>query len=318
MNILPDHIQTNLEALLQGISTKELHHHSQKLSDLYRQGLPTTPLLKGREAHLAYLITRLPATYAAVFEVLQRLLKVAPQFRPKTILDVGAGPGTGIMAASEIYGPLAATLIERDEQFIQLGKKLLQDTSNWINQSFTDLPLDKKYDVVMMSYSLGEASQEVVSTVVDRLFQITQGAFIVVEPGTPRGYETIMKVRSRLIKTGAHLLAPCPHVKPCPIPPGDWCHFSTRLPRTRLHRFVKGVSLGYEDEKFSYIIASPTMQNTAIADRVIRAPEKRSNHISMTLCTHEGDFEKKTIFRSEKELFVQAKRADWGDQFSSK
>ena len=318
MNALPDQIQTRLEELLQGVSMKELQLLSQKLSDIYRQGLPTTAALKGPKAHLAYLVTRLPATYAAIFEVLHKLHKVAPELRPRTVLDVGAGPGTATMAAHEFFGPIPATLVEKDPQFIQLGKELLAGDTRWIEQSFTDVSIDTQHDLVIMSYSLGEASHDAVNKVIDRLLQVTCGACVIIEPGTPRGYETIMKVRNRFIEKGAHLLAPCPHAKACPINPGDWCHFSTRLARSRLHRFVKGVSLGFEDEKFSYIIASPTERTLIDGDRIIRAPEKRGNHILLTLCTNEGTFEKRTISKSDKELFSAAKRADWGDRFFSK
>ena len=37
-------------------------------------------------------------------------------------------------------------------------------------------------------------------------------------------------------EAGANILAPCPHARPCPLAAPDWCHFSARVARSRLHR----------------------------------------------------------------------------------
>ena len=58
---------------------------------------------------------------------------------------------------------------------------------------------------------------------------------VIVEPGTPRGFENILKAREQLIQWGGKMIAPCPHVKQCPMK-DKWCHFSVRLERTREHR----------------------------------------------------------------------------------
>ena len=43
----------------------------------------------------------------------------------------------------------------------------------------------------------------------------------------------------------------------------NWCHFAVRLARTSLHRDVKGARLGYEDEKYSFLVVSPDPSATA-------------------------------------------------------
>ena len=79
---------------------------------------------------------------------------------------------------------------------------------------------------------------------------------MIVEPGTPAGYERILAARARLIELGRVIVAPCPHQAACPMPPGkDWCHFGARVNRSALHRRVKDADLSYEDEKFSYVVA---------------------------------------------------------------
>src|SRR5262249_16909277 len=116
-----------------------------------------------------------------------------------------------------------------------------------------------------------------------------------------------------LIASAAEILAPCPHKHACPMATGgDWCHFSQRLERTAQHRQLKGGALGYEDEKFSYVIAS--RQDVPLeSGPIVRHPGRHSGHIQLTLCTSAGRLETKTITRSSKQAFRLARKAEWGD-----
>ncbi|KAK4400265.1 Rsm22-cox11 tandem protein 1, mitochondrial [Sesamum angolense] len=104
---------------------------------------------------------------------------------------------------------------------------------------------------------------------------------VLVEPGTPQGSNIISQMRSHILwmekrrsrklqnaankaskdlmtlKTGAFIVAPCPHDGPCPLQNTDkYCHFVQRLERTssqRLYKRSKGPLRGFEDEKFCYV-----------------------------------------------------------------
>ncbi len=84
----------------------------------------------------------------------------------------------------------------------------------------------------------------------------TNDTLLIVEPGTPSGYQRILDARAQLIKNGAHVIAPCPHDDACPLVKPDWCHFSQRLQRSRVHKQLKSAELPYEDEKFIYVALS--------------------------------------------------------------
>ncbi|TIU19787.1 MAG: methyltransferase type 11, partial [Mesorhizobium sp.] len=88
------------------------------------------------------------------------------------------------------------------------------------------------------------------------LWRLTSDTLLIVEPGTPAGWQRVLAVRSQLIEAGAHVSAPCPHEAPCPLVPPDWCHFSRRVARSRLHRLAKEADVPWEDEKFIYLAAS--------------------------------------------------------------
>jgi ribosomal protein RSM22 (predicted rRNA methylase) len=96
---------------------------------------------------------------------------------------------------------------------------------------------------------------------------------------------------------------------------GDWCHFSQRVERTSQHRQLKGGALGYEDEKFSYLIAAKDYLPSAAA-RIVRHPGKHSGHVQLPLCTAEGKIENRTITRSSKEAYKRARKAEWGESWA--
>ena len=54
---------------------------------------------------LGYLLFRGPAMYAALHRVFFELSRQLPHFVPKTMLDFGAGTGTAILVAKEVYDP---------------------------------------------------------------------------------------------------------------------------------------------------------------------------------------------------------------------
>ncbi|HEY5162745.1 MAG TPA: small ribosomal subunit Rsm22 family protein, partial [Terriglobales bacterium] len=79
------------------------------------------------------------------------------------------------------------------------------------------------------------------------------------------------------------------------------------------HRRLKGGDLGYEDEKFSYLIASKIAGNQASA-RIVRHPLKHSGHVKLALCTPD-DLQRPTITKSQQELYRAARKAEWGDEW---
>jgi ribosomal protein RSM22 (predicted rRNA methylase) len=171
-----------------------------------------------------------------------------------------------------------------------------------------DLP-SMMSDLVVASYSLGEMAE--CETVVEKLWGMTQKVLIVVEPGTPKGFERLKSIRKQLLNGGAHLIAPCPHSNMCPLSEGDWCHFYARLNRSSLHRRAKEAHLSYEDEKFSYLIFAKEPVDLCAA-RVLRHPHKGKGHVRLTLCTSQG-IKEKVVTKKDKEEYRLAKKSDWGD-----
>ena len=165
----------------------------------------------------------------------------------------------------------------------------------------------------MISYVLGELAPAAAEAVIRKAWACARQFLVIMEPGTPRGFAAINAARSALIASAAEVLAPCPHKHTCPMAvAGDWCHFAQRVERTAQHRQLKGGALGYEDEKFSYVVAC-RQSAPAEGARIVRHPRKHSRHIQLALCTPAGRIETKTVTRSSKQAFRLARKAEWGD-----
>ena len=70
----------------------------------------------------------------------------------------------------------------------------------------------------------------------------------------------------------------------------DWCHFAVRLDRSRAHRQSKHAALGWEDEKFAYVVAvrDAALLRARAEARVIRRPRKETGHVRLALCAAGG------------------------------
>src|ERR1700694_2214623 len=99
---LPADLKAALNARLQGLSRVEAAGRAALISKTYRDGGGSRAIVSEADA-LAYALARMPATYAAVTASLNALRQITPDFAPKSLLDVGAGPGTATWAAAEAF-----------------------------------------------------------------------------------------------------------------------------------------------------------------------------------------------------------------------
>jgi ribosomal protein RSM22 (predicted rRNA methylase) len=268
----------------------------------------------------AYLATRMPATYAACAHVFAEISRLAPHAEITSVLDLGAGPGTAVFAAAQIFPALRhAQLVESSGDWIGVGKSLMAgcrqfalQQARWIQHDLRTEFEVPAHDLAVISYALGELPQTSRQALVKRAWNWASQFVAVIEPGTTRGFAAICEARADLIAQGGNILAPCPHHDACPMAgTRDWCHFAERLERTPEHRRLKHGALGYEDEKFSYVVAS--RQNIQqVSARIVRHPKKLDGHVQLSLCSKNG-LQTRTVARSAKENYRLARKASWGD-----
>ncbi|MGC1780397.1 MAG: small ribosomal subunit Rsm22 family protein [Xanthobacteraceae bacterium] len=315
---LPPLLRHAVDRRLSGVALAELAAASAVLSQRYREewrdGKPH--VASGQDA-LAYLAVRLPATYAAVRASFAAVAQALPDLELKTVLDVGAGPGTAVWAAVDCWPGFAqAWLVEASPIFRAYAEQLMAEIQlpsvSWRTMDLTAAALDcPPCDLVVMAYTLNELPSEVRQDVLQRLWQLTARVFVIVEPGTPSGWQRIVAARRFLIESGAHVIAPCPHGYACPLHPPDWCHFSQRVARSRRHRQAKNAQLSWEDEKYSYLAVSRRPASAGSA-RVIARPRKAGGHVTLKLCRPDGSASEQLFSRRDGALFKRAWRKTWG------
>ncbi len=311
-HLLPSSISEKIAQLTAQASVAELHKAFQKVSSQYRSRLFQP--FETKEERLAYLLFRLPATYAVGQEVFTRLMNVWPEFCPKSIVDIGAGPGSMLLVMEQLFQqPMQAKAIEKDSYFVELAKHYLAWPVEWVQEDIVNVPSDvPSFDCAIMSYSYGEMDEA--RRLKCLAYMQHAACAVVIEPGTPVGYRTILHVREAMIASGYRVIAPCPHSASCPLPASDWCHFSCRLPRTKVHKLIKEGTLGYEDEKFSYVILvkESTVCGQQCHRRIIRDPMHRSGHSQFHVCCQDGAV-RDVVLSRKNESYRLAKKAGWGD-----
>ncbi|WP_367323655.1 small ribosomal subunit Rsm22 family protein [Streptomyces sp. HUAS ZL42] len=320
--VLPaDALRTALAALLDGLPSRQATQAVERLIANYRGATPTdAPILRDRADVAAYAAYRMPATFEAVRSALTAFADAVPDWTPDSHIDLGGGTGAATWAVSATWpGTRPVTVLDWAEPALALGRELaaanpaLRDT-RWQRARIGAALSLESTDLLTVSYVLNELSEADRASLVDAAASAAQ-AVVIVEAGTPDGYTRVIEARDRLIAAGFHVAAPCPHSAGCPIVPGtDWCHFSARVSRSSLHRQVKGGSLAYEDEKFSYVAAA-RFPVTPAASRVVRRPQIRKGQVLLDLCEADEQLRRTTVTKRHGDLYKAARDADWGDEW---
>ena len=308
--ILPERVRRLIEEFAAGVPYAELQKAVQQLSEHYRAGKNTAQLkLDPKAKTAAYLLTRLPATYAAAYAALWETQARIADWQPRTLLDLGAGTGAATLAAEEVLESLASVVQVERESFPALASLphvlSSQDLRTWKPEAPADLAI--------AAYALGELPAESRTRLIAQAWPNAQ-TLVLIEPGSPRGFAVIREARRQLIGLGGTIAAPCPAEGECPVPAGDWCHFAQRLERSALHRRLKDAALSYEDEKFSYVAATRLPVERPGA-RVIRRPSDSPGLVTLEICRGDAIVTEK-ITKRDKDRFRAARKVRWGEPWS--
>ncbi|MFD5116911.1 small ribosomal subunit Rsm22 family protein [Streptomyces sp. NPDC058391] len=324
MNATPptaDALRAALAGLLDGLPPKQAAQAVERLIANYRGATPTdAPVLRDRSDVAAYAAYRMPATFEAVRAALDGLAVAAPDWVPGSHLDVGGGTGAAVWAADATWAePRTTTVLDWAEPALALGRELAEVSgapgpraAEWRQARIGAALKLPESDLVTVSYVLKELAERDRGALVAEAARVAQ-AVVIVEPGTPDGYLRVIEARDRLIAAGLRIAAPCPHDGACPIERGtDWCHFAARVSRSSLHRQVKGGTLPYEDEKFSYV-AAVRFEARPAAGRVTRKPQIRKGQVLLELCTVDDGLRRETVAKRHGALYRAARDTAWGD-----
>jgi ribosomal protein RSM22 (predicted rRNA methylase) len=312
---LPDALARAIEEEVASVPSRDVAAARERLTDRYREGAPPRALAAADRA--AYLASRAPATYAAARAVFAECAARSGGRPVASLLDVGAGPGVAAWAALDAFPTLArVAFLERDAGWVGVGRRLAAASSSaalaaggWTTAALETTAFPP-HDAVVLSYALGEVAADARPGAVARAYDAAGVWLAIVEPGTPRGFETVRAARSALVGRGATVLAPCTHEARCPMSGDAWCRFATRLERTEGHRRAKRAARGFEDEPYAYVVAAKVPRSGPAA-RIVAPPERPRGHVVLDLCTREG-LRRVTVARSDGSRYRAARAATWG------
>ncbi len=310
----PGSLNAAIGEWLQQNSQGGLAGKTASLSDSYRKGANSSSVDLA-----AYVAARVPATYAANVRAQDAVAMAMPDFAPGSLLDVGTGPGTASWAALAQW-PQTHNIVqcEQDQSFAWLAAKLNGESgldalrrATLMQKSEANLPVDVRADLVIASYVLAELPLHAMADVARRLWARAQQVLLLIEPGTPQGFARLRLVRETLLGQGAVVIAPCTHQNACPMTGSNWCHFKTRVQRSRTHMHAKQASVPFEDEAFSYLAMSrnPVAQS---GGRIIAPVSVNKVAATLPLCDGTG-LRSEVIASRDKPAYKRARKSGWGD-----
>lgn len=312
---LPAPLLAAIEAETSTVPATRLREAAEALSGAYR-GKATIKAALTTAGRAAYLAVRFPSTFAAARVAWEELARAMPLSNVRSVLDAGAGPGTASLAAHDLLNDTTRyTWLERDAGWRPAGDRLagaLEVKPRHLNAALGSALKLEGHDVVVTAYALNELPPSERTAVVDKLWQAARSALILIEPGTPVGFEIIRAAREAVLAQRGHAAAPCTHDALCPMSRRDWCHRPVRVARSPLHRGAKQAHLGFEDEKFSFAVLTRDPPTRSAAGRIVRKPIRNAGHVHLDLCTDDG-LERVTVTRSDRDAYRAVRDAGWGE-----
>lgn len=318
---LPDDLYTSVTRALASMPTARWAQEAQALSERYRapRGTAAAPLATGKPQALGYLAMMLPATYAQLRGALAATAARIPLWQPRTLLDLGSGPGTALWAATTQWPSLRTlTAWEREAAFVELGRELARGSATaavrdarWERVDLRQMPAaTQRYDVVVLGHVLNELDSEHQRAIVAAAWQRTAGLLLIIEPGTSAAFPVVRAARDQLLGVGAHTIAPCAHDAPCPLI-NDWCHFPQRLTRPDFQRYARGAPSQWEDTKYAYAAMATFGPDAPIWARIIREPTSNKAYAEIKTSTQDGITTYRALKR-HREVYRAVRELEWG------
>ena len=313
---LPINIKEKIDSFFDGYKLNELKKEAFSIMDRYKNesgksDILIDSILKAK----IYVAMRMPATFGSAYDVFKHIFDIYKE-DINTVTDLGAGPGSASIALSYLKDIKEIHLLEFDEYMLEVGKEIvdssdIKDIAKYHKFDITKDDISFKSDLVMSSYLLNELNDVDRKVAIKKMWDATNKMMVIIEPGTPKGYQIIKEVRDHVINEKGYIIAPCSNMDNCPISSGDWCHFYTRISRSKIHRLLKEGESPFEDEKYSYIAfsKSPISPNENI---ILRHPYIANGYVKLEICD-KGEIKTIEVRKKDKELYKRSRKLKAGD-----
>ena len=223
----------------------------------------------------AYLLFYWPTSYLQARGVLSEL-----PHRPRSVLDLGSGPGPMAFAALDA-GASEAIAADRSARAIAAARRRWRarrgsrsrraSGTRRHGRPLAALAGGKKLDVVLMGHALNELFRGHGEAITDGRAAPTcsrrrsallapGGSLVVVEPALRDTSRALLRVRDLLVARGYAIRAPCLFRGACPalVKETDWCHAERPVePPPLVAQLAKAAGLRREAVKMSYLVVAP-------------------------------------------------------------
>lgn len=322
---LPEPLEKAISMILKQQETPEWIHRAVDLHNRYTNGkTDNKKFVHDFFDALAYLGLRAPATYAQVFGALSSVHEMIPMWRPKSVLDIGSGPGTAAWAVSSLWPELDnITCVDENRDFIFLGKQIIKDSEyvqhiNWKNRDLRK-GIDEdgnSYDLIIIANVLNELTPAVQENLIGQALNLCNGLLVIIEPGTPRGSQIVSSVAQKLSKAGT-LLAP--YIANTFVEDNDYyLHFPQRFIRPEFQRRIRQqmresskMASDWEESKYSYVAISKFPARKSYWARIVGKTEIRKGFLEVPVITAE-EIVKLKVMKRDREAYAFMKRLRWG------
>ncbi len=218
----------------------------------------------------AYLLFYWPISYLQARGVLSELPR-----RPRSVLDLGSGPGPLAFAARDA-GAGEVTACDRAKQALTAARELARlagarlTTRDWNPTHGTPLAAlagGAPPDLISLGHVInelwkGEGAEEKRAALLEEAAQALApgGSLVVIEPALRDTSRALLRVRDLLVARGFAVRAPCLFRGACPAlsKESDWCHAERSIdPPALVAQVGKAAGLRKEAVKMSYLVLAP-------------------------------------------------------------
>jgi ribosomal protein RSM22 (predicted rRNA methylase) len=329
---IPENITASISGVFASQENSNWVARAQKLHERYmlsKKG-KENKYLQDYTDLLAYIALRSPATYAQITAALLQVQEVMPHFTPKTVLDMGSGPGTGVWAAQTVWRSLVmATCTDQEASFLSINRSIVEGAKlplkvSWQSADVSNLAenFNTMYDVVIIANVLNEIDETGRINVVTKAFNLCRGVMIIIEPGTPFGSIIVSDIAKHFGKRAA-LVAPYMN-NSFVSDQNYYIHFPQRFLRPEFTRRVRQhmredhlSSSNVEEAKYSFVAISKIPQEVAAWGRCVGNIEKQKGFLEVPVLTESG-IAKVKVLKRNKQQYEFAKNLRWGEIITSK
>lgn len=264
----------------------------------------------------AYTAFYLTTNFPKLAEVLKKIELNQDKLKELELIDIGAGPGTFILAQLENNPNQITYGVETSSLMLEQANKLINafypDSSAKVFSSTKAIPEKKNKRLGLFGHSANEMEVHQIKKLIKDL-DLDEVLFI--EPGTKSFFEKALNIRGELLGQGFNILYPCPGQGLCPMNGlDDWCHqFLYIKQHSEIERISQILKMDRKllPQTIHYFSKDSAILNEPI-DRVVRVYKPTKFGLEMQIC-HEAnsentlyDFQQLSRKKSKKQMkFMQ-------------